>query len=364
MRYGFAVRDPAAAISLPLLEMDAERWRAEQRKLREAVRVRRRTPDGRAALAPPAIRPVELRPPDLLRAPIASERGASGQPIIAAKRLLRRLLTPFVLEPQSRFNESLAQALAAQREELVALSGLLEAMPESEAGLSHVEVDYLGFEERFRGSKQVIESRQGEYLDYFFECGEILDIGCGRGEFLGMLQERGTSAQGVDLDAEMVARCREQGLTADCADAIEFLERQPDGAFGGVFMSQVVEHLSTEYLVALLDAISRKTSREAVLIVETINPESMPVLMRWFWLDPTHVRLVHPETLQYFIEQAGFAVKTVQFRRPVSDEERFPTLELESVPTDELKSYNDGIARINEKLFGHLDYFVVGKSEA
>ncbi len=347
-----------------VVEMDAQRWRSEQRRLRAAIRAQRRTEDGRAPLAPvPEPAPIELHAPDLLRTPIVSARGASGRPIIAAKRLLRRLLAPFVLEPQTRFNQAVVEALIAQRDELMALGPLLSG--EDDGAPEHVDThfDYLGFENRFRGDTQTIASRQNEYLDYFYGLGEILDIGCGRGEFLAMLQERGTSAQGVDLDEGMVARCREQGLKAECADAIEFLEREPDRAFGGVFMSQVVEHLSTDYLVALLDAIARKTSDRAVVIIETLNPESLPVLMRWFCLDPTHVRLVHPETLQYFIEQAGFAVKTVQFRQPVPDEERFPALHLGGVSAEELGPYNEEVARLNDRLFGALDYFVVGQRE-
>lgn len=345
--------------------MDAQRWRTEQRKLREAMRAQRHTPDRRGTIAPiPEIPSVDLHPPDLLRTPIISKRGALGRLIVEAKKLLRRMLAPFVLEPQTHFNRAVVVTLAEQREELGALARFLEALAEDASGRVAAEIDYLGFEERFRGSKQAIKDRQTEYLDYFFERGEILDIGCGRGEFLWMLQERGIPARGVDIDEDMVARCREQGMIADCADAIEFLDRQPDGAFGGVFISQVVEHLSTEYLVALLDAIGRKTSTGAVLIIETINPESLPVLMRWYWLDPTHVRLIHPETLQYFIEQAGFAVKTVQFRRAVPDEECFPSLELASVPADELTAYNEAIAGINARLFGPLDYFVVGQSDA
>ncbi len=343
--------------------MDTQDWRDEQRRLREAVRVRRQT------AAPDTPLPTSLEisrevphPPDLLAAPIVSERGASGRLIVATKKLLRRLLAPVALEPQTRFNQAVVAALAEQRDMLGALVSLETRNDRGAPDAANGEIDYLGFEERFRGSKDAIEGRQAEYLDYFFEQGEVLDIGCGRGEFLALLHERGISARGVDVDEDMVARCREQGLVAECTDAIDFLESQSDDQFGGVFISQVVEHLSTEYLAALLDAIARKTSPGAVLIIETLNPESLPVLMRWYWLDPTHVRLVHPETLQYFIEQAGFAVKTVQFRRDVPDEEQLPTLELASVSANELSNYNEAIARINARLFGSLDYFVVGQS--
>jgi O-antigen chain-terminating methyltransferase len=346
--------------------MDTQQWRDEQRKLREAVRAQQRSAGENEHEAPeiaPAHR--KLIPPDLLSTPIMSQRGAPGRAVVAAKQLLRRLLAAFVLEPQTKFNEALAEELAEQRSMLTALAertapvaGVAHEASASELG------SYLGFEDRFRGSKEAIEDRQREYLDYFFERGEVLDIGCGRGELLWMLQERGTPARGVDADEEMVARCREQGLIADCSDAIEFLERQPDGAFGGVFISQVVEHLSTGYLVALLDAIRRKTAKDAVLIVETINPESLPVVMRWYWLDPTHVRLVHPETLQYFMQQAGFTVKTVQHRRPVPEEETFPSLELSGVAAAELANFNEAVQGLNARLFGPLDYFVVGQSDA
>jgi 2-polyprenyl-3-methyl-5-hydroxy-6-metoxy-1,4-benzoquinol methylase len=349
-----------AAISLPLPAMDAQKWKTEQKKLRDALRAHRRTPDGRMALPPPEEAELpELYPLDLLRTPIVSHRGAPGRVVVEAKRMLRRLLAPFVLEPQTRFNHAVVAALMEQRERLVEIARLLHAPDESGA-----DVDYYRFEERFRGSSEAIASRQTEYLDYFYGRENVLDVGCGRGEFLAMLRERGTPAQGVDLDPSMIARCREQDLTVDCAEAVEFLNRQPDGAFGGVFMSQLVEHLSTEHLVTLLDAIGRKTSRGAVLIVETINPESLPVLMRWFWLDPTHVRLVHPETLQYFIEKAGFTVKTVQFRREIPNEELLPALALPDVAEDQLAPYNAAIAQINARLFGPLEYFVVGQSEA
>jgi SAM-dependent methyltransferase len=351
---------------LPFDAMDTQFWRDEQRKLRDAVRTRRSTNGNDSVSDPhPALRPLSLHPPNLLATPIVSRTGVAGRAIFVVKRLLRRLLAPFVLEPQTQFNQAVVAALAEQREVLGTLAAFVDsrdsAAPELAGGR---QIDYLAFEERFRGTSETIESRQAEYLDYFFDRGEVLDIGCGRGEFLALLNERRIPARGVDLDEDMIARCREQGLVADCADAIDFLEAQPDGHFGGVFASQVVEHLSTDYLVALLDAIARKTTSQAVLILETLNPESLPVLTRWFWLDPTHVRLVHPETLQYFIEQAGFAVKSVQFRREIPDEERVPSLVLPGVPATELAGYNEAVERLNDRLFGSLDYFVVGQSGA
>jgi SAM-dependent methyltransferase len=343
--------------------MDAQRWRDEQRRVRDAFRTRRQDGGQRGFQDCGEVPTLTLSPPDLVSAPIVSQRGASGRAIIEVKRLLRRLLGPIALEPQTQFNRAVATALAEQRELIAKLLAASQSGADSAA--AHGEIDYLGFAERFRGSKEAVESRQAEYLPYLSDRGEVLDIGCGRGELLAMLQGRDTAARGVDIDEDMVAQCREQGLLAECEDAIEYLERQPDGSFGAVFMSQLVEQLSTEYLVALLDVISRKTSKGAVVIIETINPESLPVLMRWYWLDPTHKRLVHPETLQYFMQQAGLRVKTVQFRNDVPRRDQFPTLELDGgVPPAQLASFNEAIEDFNTRVFGSLDYFVVGENDA
>lgn len=339
--------------------MDARSWRDEQRNLRDAVRTRRQSEPGEQRdTAGIAIEPLGLQPLDLLATPIVSQRGAPGRAVIGTKRLLRRLLAPFLLEPQTKFNQEVVAVLAEQHAQLAALSSR-QALSLT---VDEAPFDYAGFEDSFRGSTDAIAARQAEYLPYLIDHGEILDVGCGRGELLAMLHARGASARGVDVDAEMVARCHRQGLPAEHADAVEYLERQPDGFFGAVFMSQVVEHLTSDYLATLLDAIGRKTRQEGVLIVETLNPESLPVLTRWFWLDPTHVRLLHPETLQFFMRQAGFEIKTVQFRNEVADEDRLPQLRLDGVSERSLASFNDSVEALNARLFGALDYFVVGQN--
>jgi SAM-dependent methyltransferase len=344
--------------------MDAQRWRDEQRRVRDAFRKRRQAgADAQGFRARGEIPVLTLTPPDLMNLPIVSERGASGQAIIGVKRLLRRLLGPMALEPQSRFNQAIVTALIEQRDAISKLAARSDSAF-AEPAAAHGEIDYLSFEERFRGSEKAVESRQVEYLAFLSDRGEVLDIGCGRGELLSMLQNHGTQARGVDIDEDMVARCRERGLLAECDDAIEFLERHPDETFGAVFLGQLVEQLSTEYLVALLDVLSRKTSKGAVVIIVTINPESLPVLMRWYWLDPTHKRLVHPETLQYFMEKAGFRIKTVQFRNDVLDRDRFPSLELDGLPPAQIASFNEAVDGFNARLFGSLDYFVVGENNA
>jgi cyclopropane fatty-acyl-phospholipid synthase-like methyltransferase len=121
---------------------------------------------------------------------------------------------------------------------------------------------YVGFEDQFRGSQADIRERVSEYLDIFQGATDVLDIGCGRGEFLSLLRERGVRARGIDLNGAMVDVCRQQGLDATEADALTYLHAQPDSSLGGLFAAQVIEHLDPRYLTSLLDAAFEKLRPE------------------------------------------------------------------------------------------------------
>ena len=114
------------------------------------------------------------------------------------------------------------------------------AAPTSDALDSH---KYVGFEDQFRGSAEDIRERVAEYLPIFAGSSDVLDIGCGRGEFLALLREHGVTARGIDINRAMVEVCREKGLDAEEADALEHLRALPDGSLGGLFAAQVIEHL-------------------------------------------------------------------------------------------------------------------------
>lgn len=345
---------------------DVSRWLSAQRQMRRAVFAWRRSsgvePSHSSAGGAPSV-----RAPDLFG---SASSGGSRNLVgfkSAARRMLRGLLSSSILQPQTRFNQDVAAELTAQATRLAELEERtrhwLETRPTATAALERglEQLTYVAFEDRFRGESNALAARQREYVDYFADRGEVIDIGCGRGEFLTLLRDKGIPARGIDLDASMVNSCREHGIyNVERADALEYLRRQPDRVFGGVFMSQVVEHLTTPELLSLLEVISRTCSTGAVLIVETLNPESLPVLARWHWLDPTHTRLVHPETMQFFMEEAGFTVKTVQFRQPLDQAQRLPRLQLGGVDAGDLERYNESLESLNDSLFGPLDYFVVG----
>jgi glycosyltransferase involved in cell wall biosynthesis/SAM-dependent methyltransferase len=170
---------------------------------------------------------------------------------------------------------------------------------------------YRGFEDLFRGSEEMIRERQQVYLDLIADHQPVLDGGCGRGEFLELLAERGIEARGVDLDATMIERCREKGLeNAEQADLLEALERAPAASLGTIFSAQVIEHLGYEQLQRLLELGLSRLKPGGLLIAETVNPHSAAAL-KAFWVDPTHVRPLFPETMLALCEEAGYAAGDV-----------------------------------------------------
>ncbi len=102
---------------------------------------------------------------------------------------------------------------------------------------------YLRYQEFFRGSEELIRQRHLAYLPLLRNRGPVLDVGCGRSEMLELLREHDIRAEGIDLDAAMVERCRAEGLAATVADAVECVESAPARSLGAVFAAQVIEHL-------------------------------------------------------------------------------------------------------------------------
>lgn len=182
---------------------------------------------------------------------------------------------------------------------------------------------YKAFEERHRGSRELITRRLQQYEPFvlpLFEAGVIancLDLGCGRGEWLALLSSYGLTAQGVDLDAEMLMPARELGLNVSEVDAIEHLKIQPDASIAVVSAFHLVEHLPFELLQKLVVEAYRVLIPGGLIILETPNPENIVVATSNFHLDPTHIRPVPPLLLSFIIEQQGFGpVKTVRLQEP------------------------------------------------
>lgn len=204
--------------------------------------------------------------------------------------------------------------------------------------------DYLRFEDRFRGSFDQVKENQRFYIPYFQDASEVLDLGCGRGEFLAVMRDAGIKARGVDTNAECVALCRSQGLDAVEADLFEYLEGLPPLSLGGVFCAQVVEHLPMGVLPRLAQLLASRLTKGGVAVVETPNPECLAILASHFYLDPTHVRPVPPQLLVFLLEEAGFGRIEVVRRFPAEE------ASLSLLP-----------AEFREQFFGAQDYAVVAR---
>jgi len=191
----------------------------------------------------------------------------------------------------------------------------------------------------------------------------VLDLGCGRGESLALLRDEGIAARGVDSSARMVSVCRERGLDAAEGDLFETLAAVPAGSLGGVVSFHVIEHLPGPMLGRLVHLAWRALAPGGVLILETPNPLSLVVAARNFWLDPTHQRPVHPESLKLLYDLAGFDPIERLDLRPFPGAERLPEIDLAHLP-EEQRLLADRVNRlrdrIDELLFGFQDYGMVG----
>lgn len=165
--------------------------------------------------------------------------------------------------------------------------------------------DALDFADLFRGSVEFIADRQRAYLPLLEGRTRIVDLGCGRGEFLELLRAQGIDAVGVELDAALVERCRARGFNVEHADAYDYLNSVPDASFEVIFSAQVMEHFPSDRLLEMLELAHRKLARDGLFIAETVNPESYEAL-KTFFVDLTHQRPIYPQVLLYLCHQARY----------------------------------------------------------
>jgi SAM-dependent methyltransferase len=180
---------------------------------------------------------------------------------------------------------------------------------------------YVGFEEYFRGSEDEVRRRQEAYLPLMRGRSDVLDIGCGRGEFLDVMREAGISARGIDLDPAMVQRASSRGLDVEQADATTYLDAVTPGSLGAIFAAQVIEHLSYEDLLLLLRLAHAKLAAGGILVVETVNPHA-PQALKHFWIDPTHRNPLFPETVLALCRLTGFASGYIWYPQGTGDPDR------------------------------------------
>lgn len=220
---------------------------------------------------------------------------------------------------------------------------------------------YVGFEDRFRGSQDAIRERLESYVPYFEGAADVLDVGCGRGEFLDLLKARGIGARGLDLNHEMVEVCRARGLDAAEGNVVSYLESLEDGALGGLFAAQVVEHLQPGYLLRFLELAHHKLRPGARLVLETLNPACWVAFFDSFIRDITHVWPLHPDTLRYLVLASGFTRAEIDYRSPVPPQDKLQRI---AAPAGEgledlVEIVNANLEKLNGRMFTYLDYAIV-----
>ena len=224
-------------------------------------------------------------------------------------------------------------------------------------------LDYFAFEARMRGPTADVRRRQEPYVEEFRGGGTVLDVGCGRGEFLGLLTAAGIPARGIDADPEMVAFCRGEGLEVEEAEAVAHLAAIADGSLGGIFAAQVVEHLPPQEIVRLLELAVAKLAPGGVLVLETVNPLSF-VALRHYFADLTHSQPLVPATLELLARQAGFEQVEIRFLNEPPPEERLVAVEAppDLLPEATRQALDRNVARLNEVVFGPQDYALVARA--
>ena len=231
---------------------------------------------------------------------------------------------------------------------------------------------YLAFEDIHRGERQVIKERQSVYLPYFRECvgpqAPLLDIGCGRGEFLEAAREAGLPGLGVDLNPDSVEVCKEHGLEVTQGDALEYLRGLEDESLGGVLMAQLIEHLTLDQLMELVSLAVAKLKPGGVLIAETVNPQCLTTFSGAFYLDLTHIKPIHPEAVRFLWRWAGLSDNQVLYLSPYPPEHQLETIdtstwdpEAEPELLATAEALNRNLERLNQLLYGYQDYAVVGR---
>lgn len=211
-----------------------------------------------------------------------------------------------------------------------------------------LDIFYTKFEDEFRGDEQAITKRLEEYLPDFanssinFKEYPVIDIGCGRGEFLQMLSDNSINALGIDINIDMVDRANKKGLKATQGDAVQYLQGMKSQVTGAVTGFHIVEHIPFPNLLTMFSAIHRSLVKDGFVLFETPNPENILVGACNFYTDPSHLNPIPPNLLAFALESVGF--RKVEIRR------------IHPVET-EFKPGKDPL--IHNSLYGPRDYCVI-----
>lgn len=182
-----------------------------------------------------------------------------------------------------------------------------------------LDFDYSKFAEKFSGDAEMVKNIYSQYVQYFSDCDDVLDIGCGKGYFLELLKDNGINGIGIDSDAELINICSLKGLRAETNDAISYLKNADDSSISGIFMGHVIEHLPVNLKIEFLQLCLSKLKNKGILVLETPNVSSVYVMHNLYYLDPTHEKPLLPEALKHLAAVTGFSIVNSYLSGPIDE---------------------------------------------
>jgi SAM-dependent methyltransferase len=206
---------------------------------------------------------------------------------------------------------------------------------------------YAALEDRFRGTREDVKERFSVYLQFVKgNVGPVLDVGCGRGEWLELLHENGIKASGVDTNRVLIEQCRERSLEVVEEDALVYLRSLPDQSLGAVTGFHIIEHVSLDQLLSLIDEVMRVLIPGGVAIFETPNPDNVLVGSNYFYFDPTHRHPLPSQLMHFLFETRGF--------------QHIEVINLHPWDSARVKGGAELAERFNDYFFGPMDYAILG----
>lgn len=208
---------------------------------------------------------------------------------------------------------------------------------------------YRRLEDGLRGGSEVVREALRPYLELARQRPPVIDVGCGRGEFLRMCREEGIPATGFDTNERSVAELVSEGLPVELEGVPGCLSRLPSSSTGSILASHLVEHLPADVLIALFVEAARVLVPGGFLMIETPNAQALATSASEFWRDPTHIAPRHVGALVLVGRELGFEVHEVTTVHPHSDEDRL------SISPDHPTDLREVVRRLDELLFGDQD---------
>lgn len=272
-------------------------------------------------------------------------------------------------ELENKNMESLKKIAALENKNEVLSKQLIEVVGKIENIDTNIEDKlYLGFEDNFRGSNDEIRKRLSYYINNFIlnhvdkESNKIIiDIGCGRGEWLDILQQSGYDAIGIDSNASMASYCKEKGLEVIHEDAIKYLKTLKDKSVKLLTCFQVVEHLYFNQLNELVEEISRVLDDNGMVIIETPNAHNLEVGSCNFYIDPTHKKQIHPHLLEFLAQEKKISkTQIVHWKNEEIDQWWKSVVEGDETDIFDSPSFRTIAASIKGVLYNSPDYALIG----